>query len=67
MTELILSVVSSAVVGSLLFCARVFLTKTWIGERIKRSIEHEYVEKLEAYRAKLTAQNAIELERTRLA
>jgi hypothetical protein len=67
MTELILSVVSSAVVSSLFFCALFFLTKTWIGERIKRSIEHEYAEKLEAYKAKLAAENAIELERTRSA
>lgn len=67
MTDIILSVVSSAVVSSLLFGALFFLTKTLIGERIRRSIEHEYAQKMEAYKAKLTAENAIELERTRSA
>jgi hypothetical protein len=35
-----------------------WLLKTWIGERLKKSIEHEYNANLEELRARLAALNA---------
>jgi len=45
--------------------ALVWLTRTWIGERLKSAIQHEYDQKLEAHKAKLQAQHTTELERLR--
>lgn len=63
MTEYILSVVSSATVSGLLTAALVFLSKSWISQRIKNSIEHEYAEKLTGYQAQLKAENDAALEK----
>ncbi len=51
MTDLILSVMSSVVISGFLTAALIFLAKTWIGERIKQSIENEYRVALERLRA----------------
>ncbi len=50
MTDLIISFLSSVVVSGLLTTFLIFLAKTWIGERIKKSIEHEYQVALERLR-----------------
>jgi len=39
--------------------------KTWINERIKASIQHEYAEKLESHKAALKAEQEIAIERMR--
>ena len=63
MTDFILSVVSSATVSGLLTAALVFLSKSWISQRIKSSIEHEYAEKLESFKAQLKAEHDTALEK----
>ena len=59
--EIIISIISSGFVSSLV----VWLTKTWISERLKDSIKHEYAQKLETYKAELKAVNDVELEKLR--
>ena len=50
-------IASIAANGSLLF-----LTKSWISERLKNAIKHEYDAKLETHKAELGAKNDIERE-----
>lgn len=59
--EFITSVVSSALVSG----AVVWLSKTWISERLKNAIKNEYDQKLETHKAELKAANDIELEKLR--
>ena len=54
-----LSVISSALVcGGLQY-----LAQTWLSERLKSSIQHEYAQKLETYKATVKAENDVEIER----
>ena len=46
--ELLGTILTSGAVSALL----VWLTKTWISERLKHAIKHEYDEKLETYKAR---------------
>ena len=55
----LLTSVLSSLSGS---AALVFLTKSWISERLKASIKSEYDEKLETHKAQLQAQNHTQLE-----
>lgn len=59
--EFITSVISSALVSG----AVVWLSKTWISERLKNAIKNEYDQKLETHKAQLKAANDIELEKLR--
>lgn len=59
--EFIVSVVSSALVSGIV----VWLSKTWISERLKNAIKNEYDQKLETHKAELKATNDIELEKLR--
>jgi hypothetical protein len=59
--EFWISFLSSTVVSSLLAGAIVFITKNWIAERLKNSIQHEYNSKLESHRAILHANSEAEL------
>jgi len=43
----------------------IWLTRTWLSERIKNSIKHEYDQKLEVYKAVLKAEHDIAIERLR--
>jgi hypothetical protein len=43
----------------------VWLSKSWISERLKSAIKHEYDQKLESHKAQLQAQSAVETERLR--
>ncbi len=43
----------------------VFLAKSWISERLKNAIKHEYDQKLESLKAVLKSEHDIELERFR--
>jgi hypothetical protein len=63
MKDLILSVLSSAAVSVLLTGALIWLSKTWIGERMKNAIKHEYDEKLETHKAQLKAESEVSVER----
>jgi len=62
MGEFILTVLSSATASGILAAGLVFLAKSWISQRIKSAIEHEYAEKLESYRAQLKSEHDIALE-----
>lgn len=60
-TQLILSGALSVVLSGSLF----WLLRSWISERLKNAIKHEYDEKLESHKAQLHAQTAVETERLR--
>ncbi|MGD2109207.1 MAG: hypothetical protein PVI86_07430 [Phycisphaerae bacterium] len=51
---------SGALTGALLW-----LTKSWISERLRNSIRHEYDQKLAAYQAQLKGEHDTQLERLR--
>jgi hypothetical protein len=61
LASLPLTMITSGVVSSLV----IYLTKSWITERLKRAIEHEYAQKLEAHRAALKSDYDVQLERLR--
>jgi hypothetical protein len=63
MKELILSIISSLAFSGLLTGALIFLAKSWISQRLKSAIEHEYAEKLEDYKARLKTEHDLALER----
>ncbi len=78
MVEVILSILASAGVSGLLVAGLIWFAKTWMGERIKGEIRHEYDQKLESHKQsiqfeydqkleshkeQLKAQNAVELEK----
>lgn len=65
MTDFLWTVLASGAVSTLLTGALIFLSKTWITERLKNAIKHEYDAKLESHKAQLQAQNAIEIEGTK--
>jgi hypothetical protein len=58
----ILTLLSSVGISALLTAALIFLTKNWIGERIKGAIKNEYDQKLETHKAQLKAQSDVSLE-----
>jgi len=53
------SIVGSALTSGII----IWLSKSWISERLKNAIKHEYDEKLETLKIQLNAQNSIELEK----
>lgn len=65
MDQFATNIVESATVSALIAAALIWLTKSWIGEHMKRAIEHEYAQKLESHKAQLAAQNEVAIERTR--
>lgn len=62
MSDFVETVITSAAVSTLLAGALVWLTKNWIGERIKGAIKHEYDQKLESHKFQLKIQNERNLE-----
>jgi hypothetical protein len=65
MSEFWLTVVVSSGASTLLVSALDFVFRTWISERLKRSIQHEYDLKLEAFKAEWRSQHETALERMR--
>ena len=55
--EFVLTLIASAGFSSLLSVAGIWLARTWISERIHRSIQHEYDQKLAAFNAELRAES----------
>jgi hypothetical protein len=51
--------------GGIASLAVVYLAKNWISERLKHSIEHEYAQKLETFKAELKAQQEVAIEKIR--
>ncbi|MCH8046690.1 MAG: hypothetical protein IID44_23555 [Planctomycetes bacterium] len=43
----------------------VFVARTWIGAQLKGSIEHEYAQKLESFKASLKSEHDVAIERLR--
>lgn len=60
-----ITVISSVGLSGALSAGLLFLAKTWIGERVRRDIQHEYDSRLEMLKDKLTAQRSCEIERMR--
>jgi len=65
MTDPIVIIVSSATVATLVASGLAWLTRTWISERLKNSIGHEYSQRLETHKAQLDSANNSMLERLR--
>jgi len=63
MRDVILSIVSSLTLSGLLAAAVVFLARSWISQRLRSAIENEYARKLETYKARLSAEQELALER----
>jgi hypothetical protein len=59
---IVLSIFSSAILNGALF----FLLKTWITERLRQSIAHEYALQLETHRAELKKEYDVALEKLRV-
>ncbi|MCK4340570.1 MAG: hypothetical protein KAY37_02455 [Phycisphaerae bacterium] len=55
MSDAILTILSSAIPGGLVAGAIVFLFRSWIAERLRQSIAHEYAQKLETFKAQHVA------------
>jgi hypothetical protein len=63
MNEFALTLLASAATSAALTGFVVWLTKSWISERLKNAIKHEYDQKLETHKAQLKAQSDVETER----
>jgi hypothetical protein len=60
--ELAVSILSSLTVSAALTASLVFLARSWIGERLKNAIKHEYDQKMETFKAQLQAEHQREIE-----
>jgi hypothetical protein len=59
--QIVLTIIASLIASGTLTGALIWLTREWISARLKSSIQHEYNQKLETYKAQLQAQNEIAL------
>ncbi len=66
MKEIVITILTSASVSAGLTAALFWLTKSWIGERIKGSIKNEYDLKLESHKAQLKAEHELNIERLKM-
>lgn len=65
MNDMATAVLVSLAASGALTAALVFLLRTWISERLKGAIKHEYDQKLETYKAALQAEADTAIERVR--
>ncbi len=65
MTDFAVQIITSGAISTLLAAGVVWLTKSWISERLKNAIKNEYDEKLATHKSQLQAQSDIEIERLR--
>ena len=63
MSDIIISILSSAAVSAALSAGLVFLAKSWISVRLENAIKSEYDQKLESLKAQLKSQYDTELEK----
>jgi hypothetical protein len=56
LSDFLLTIISSAAVSAALSGLLLWITKTWIGERLKNAIKAEYDTKLESHKAQLKAE-----------
>lgn len=61
-SDFLITILTSVSVSSLLSGFLLFITKSWISERLKSSIKSEYDQKLETHKAKLKANTQVEVE-----
>ena len=61
------TVLASLAASGALTATLVFLAKSWLSERLKQSIQHEYSEKLESFKVQLRAENDIAMEKLKTA
>ncbi|HEU6448465.1 MAG TPA: hypothetical protein VFV23_08515 [Verrucomicrobiae bacterium] len=54
--------ITTLITSGALSAALVFLLRGWISQRLKSSIQHEYDQKLETHKAKLSAESEIAIE-----
>jgi hypothetical protein len=62
-SEFLLEVITAAGVSAILTGLLLWLTKSWISERLKNAIKSEYDQKLETHKSQLKAQTDIEIEK----
>ncbi len=62
MDNIILTILASAGTSAVLYAGLFWLTKTWISERLKGAIQHEYNEKIETLKAQLKSEYDREIE-----
>ena len=60
-SEFLLEILTSATVSSILSGLLIWMTKSWIAERLKNSIKSEYDQKLETHKAQLKGIMDIEI------
>ena len=63
MEMFLLELITSATVSAALTGLLLWLTKSWIGERLKNAIKAEYDQKLESHKAQLKSASDVEVER----
>ncbi len=61
-SDFAITVISSAAVSAALSGLLLWITKTWIAERLKNAIKAEYDTKLETHKAQLKARSDVEIE-----
>jgi SHS2 domain-containing protein len=61
--DFVITMISSVAVSSVIASLLIWLTKSWISERLKNAIKNEYDEKLETHKSQLRAQNDVEIEK----
>jgi hypothetical protein len=62
-SEFFITVISSSAISGLLSAGLIWLSKTWISERLKGAIKDEYDTKLESHKAQLKSEADVELEK----
>ncbi|MCX9722603.1 hypothetical protein, partial [Vibrio cholerae] len=62
LSDIILTILASVTASSVASAVIVWLSKTWITERVKSSIKHEYDLKLESYKAKVEIEKTAAIE-----
>jgi len=65
LTGLAIQLITSASVSVALSGLLLWITKSWISERLKQAIKGEYDQKLETHKAQLKAQSEVEIEKLR--
>lgn len=62
MNDSAITILASMTASSALTTVIVWLTKTWVSERLKNAIKHEYDQRLESYKATIQAEHNAALE-----
>jgi Fe-S cluster assembly scaffold protein SufB len=65
LTDFAIQLISSASVSVALSGLLLWITKSWISERLQQAIKSEYDQKLETHKEQLKAQSEIEIEKLR--